>query len=363
MATSKGSKWGSKLKKSVKGWEESRQEYDQMFGGSDIPEDVYIMQLSSCKLGESDAHTYIRREHVIMEGEHKGVKIGDNMMLTTSKGPLFVRRWLKMLGVEPPKKVEFLEDTLVQLQDEAPIIKGRVSHSTSGEAEYTNVKVISVMGENEDDSEEEVELDDMNLKELRAFVKENDLEIEKYLKLSEDDLREAIENEMGSDEESEEEESEEEESEVDSDADDSGDEDADVIDFEEMDKDDLLEFIKDNEIDPADLGFKNKVKMKKASEDDLREAVQKHVSESEEESEEESDDDELLESAKLFCGTWDIDLEDESDLDDAKKAISECEFPEDELDADEIETLNKLGLQKTIKASKKKKAKAKGKKK
>ena len=54
MKDQKGSKWGGKLKSMQSGWKQSSTQYDSMFGASDIPEDVYVLKLQECKLGESE---------------------------------------------------------------------------------------------------------------------------------------------------------------------------------------------------------------------------------------------------------------------------------------------------------------------
>ena len=354
MAKEKGSKWGGKLKGMQSGWKQSSAQYDSMFGASDIPEDVYVMRLQDCKLGESDGGgVYVKREHVIVEGEHKGIVVGDVMMLSTETGPVFVRRWLAMMEVEVPDDIAELEDLFNELKEAAPVVKARVSHSVNNDGrQFTNVRIISVLGDDEAGEEEEegeeIDLDAMTLKELRAFVKENELEIEKYLKLSEDKLRSAIEEAMSeeeSEEGAEEEGAEEEEEEEGADADD--------IDFDVMEKDDIMAFIEENEISFKDLGYANKLKLKKASIEELRTKLQELVGEGEEEEgaeeeEEGSGDDEAMEMAKLFCGTWGVDLAKDADLDDMKAAIGKCKFPVAELDEDEITLLGELGLEDAI---------------
>lgn len=355
MPISKGSKWGSKLKKVQSGWSESEEQYESMFGASDLPEDTYILKLQDCGLGESDAgNLYVKREHVILEGEHKGVVVPDRLMLSTENGPVFCRRWLTMMGASIPKKVEGLEKVLVELKEEAPIVKARVSHS----GDYTNVRVVSVIGDDEDEGEGEgVDLDEMTLKELRALVKDEDLEIKGYMKMSEDELREAIAaTEDGGDGNDEGGEEEEEEGEPDAgeegatgnDEEEEGE--GEEIDLDEMSKEDMLEFIEENEISHTDLGYPKVTRMKRAKEELLRKKLQAFIDAQSEEEEGEGGEgnDELLEQAKIFCGTWEVDIEDDSDLEDIKEAFGECEFPESELDEDEVSMLTALGCESCI---------------
>jgi len=341
----------------------SEQQYKEMFGASDIPEGVYVAKLQDCELTESNSGKLrIKREHVIMEGEHKGVPVRDGLNLENEYGPVFCRRWLNMIGADVPENPEELETLLAEIKEAAPVCKIRVRHS----GDYTNVDVISVVGDEEVGEEgsgeegegDEIDLDSMDKDELRALVKENDLEIDGWRKMDEDTLREAIreaisgdEEEEGSEEEGEEEGEEEEEE-------------GDGVDLDSLDKDGLLALIKENEIDPKDLGFKNALLMKKASEDKLREALQTALSEGEgEEGEGEGEasgeDDELLEQAKVFCGTWDVDVAEDADLDDLKAAIAECQFPEKELDEDETKLLEALELTECIQKAKPKASKPK----
>jgi len=356
MKDQKGSKWGGKLKSMQSGWKQSSSQYDSMFGASDIPEDVYVLKLQECKLGESDGGgIYVRREHVVLEGDHKGVVIGDVLMLSTETGPVYVRRWLKMLEIEIPENLEDLEELLAELKDAAPVVKARVTQSSSNDGrQFTNVRILSVLGDDGEELEEEgagaeLDLDGMTLKELRTFVKENELEIEKYLKLGEEDLRAAITELISEDTEGEEGEEAKAEGEAEGEADE--------IDFDSMEAADLAAFIEENEISCKDLGYVNKLKMKKASVKELRAKLQELVSGVEEGEKTEPEgaeggDDEAMEMAKLFCGTWDVNLGKDADLDDIKKAISACKFPEAELDKDEVTLLTELGLESTIEKAK-----------
>lgn len=350
------SKWGAKLRKMKSGWQGSEQAYKEMFGASDIPEDVYVMKLQEAALDETNAGKLrIKREHVIIEGEHKGVVIRDGMNLETDMGPVFARRWLAMLEVEIPDDPEELEELLSEVKDAAPVVKGRVRHS----GDFTNVDIISVVGDDDgvgesgEEEEQDIDLDSMDKAELRALVKDNDLEIDGWRKMDENTLRDAIAEVISGDEG--------EEGEGESEEGAEGEEGGDDVDLDDLDKDGLLALIEENDIDPKDLGFKNKLMMKKAKEDKIRKALQEALG-GEEEGEEESgseDDDELLEQAKVFCGTWDVEIAEDADLDDCKAAIAECKFPEKELDDDEKELLEALELGETIQKPAAKKSVAK----
>jgi len=344
MAKTKGSKWGAKLKSMSAGWKESEDRYNEIFGGRDIPDDTYLVKLQDIFLDELGEHTIIKREHVVIEGEHKGIVLRDNLFLSNDTGCAFARRYLKMVGVDVPEKIEDLEDTLVNLKELAPICKVRVKTDAKG---YKNVDVVSVVDDDDDDDDsttQDVDLETMDKTDLRVFVKDNDIEIENYRKMDEDTLRKAIAEAIGNT----------------GDGKDNDDDSGSVaVDFDEMDLDEMKEFVEENDIDPVDdLGFKNAIKYKKVSEDDLREALETYVK-SMNNSNSSEEDDELLEEAKVFCGSWDIDIDDGADLDDIKSAIekrgTKKPFPQKELDEDEILVLGKFGFSNLIKA----KAKAK----
>lgn len=333
------SKWEAKLRKMKSGWANSKQSYKEMFGASDIPEDVYVAKLQDTELTESNAGKLrIKREHVILEGDHKGVVVRDGLNLENEYGPVFCRRWFALLGVDIPEEPEELEEVLGEVKDAAPVCKIRVRHS----GDFTNVDVISVVDEDGGSGEggegEDVDLDSLDKTELRALVKENDLDIADWRKMDEDTLRDTIRGVLS-----------EEDVESESEGEGEGEEDAEGIDLDALDKAGLLEVIIDNEIDPKDLGFKNKSLMKKATEDKLRSALTEYMGAEgegkEDESEGKSDvDDELLEQAKVFCGTWDVEVAEDADLDGIKTAMAECKFPEKELDEDEIVLLGALEL-------------------
>lgn len=341
------SKWGARLSKMKSGWASSEQQYKEMFGASDLPEDTYVAKLQDCELSESNAgNLRVKREHVIVEGDHKGVVVRDGLNLENEYGPVFCRRWLAMLGVDVPENPEELETLLAEVKEAAPVCKIRVRHS----GDFTNVDVISVLGEDGEELSggeaeggeeggEEIDLDGMDKNELRALVKENDLEIDGWRKMDEDTLREAIREQIGGEEGSEEGAEGEEEG----------------IDLDALDKDGLLALIKENEIDAKDLGFKNPLLMKKATEEKLREAITAYMAEAEggeESGEGAGADDELLEQAKVFCGTWDVEIAEDADLDDIKAAIAECQFPEKEIDEDEKALLTALELTECIQVAK-----------
>src|SRR4030042_1356145 len=332
------SKWGARLRKASDTWKNSEEAYKSAFGSEKLPEDVYVAKLQDCLITEQgkDNKLVVKREHVITEGEFKGTVVRDSFQLENEWGPVFLRRWLNMLGVEVPENPEELEELIPQVKEAAPEVKIRVKRNDQG---FVNVDVITFVGEDDgsesgeaggEESGDEVDLDALDKEGLRQLVKDNDLQIDGYRKLSEDDLRAAIIEAIGGGGEESGEATGEEEG----------------VDLDALDKAGLLALINDNGIEPSDLGFKNKLLLGKATDKDLRKAIEKYMTENAGEGGEEGSDadDELLEQAKVFCGAWDVKVSEDADINDIKEAIGACEFPEKELDEDDTALLTAMEL-------------------
>lgn len=343
------SKWGARLKKAASVWKQSEEAYKEAFGAENLAEDTYVVKLRNCelKLNNKEQLTIVR-SHVILEGDFKGIPITDRFNLESDWGAVRARRWFLMLGKDAPENSEEIEELLVEINDEKAVCKGRFSRNNG----FANLDITSVIGEDYDGSEggeggegTEIDLESMDKDELRALIKENELDIDGWRKMDEDALREAIAEAISGSEEGSEGEEGEEGGESEEGSDDS-------VDLDSLDKDGLLKLIEENEIDSKDLGFKNKLLMKKATEKQLRKALEEALGGTEEGGEEGgeegSDDDELLEQAKVFCGTWGVEVAEDADLDDIKEAISGCSFPEKEVDDDEEALLKSLELESCI---------------
>lgn len=410
MATKKNSKYAERLKKMKRAWAGSKAEYEYTFGGEKVAEGVYAAQLQDLSLAESKGkrtagQLYIRREFVISEGEFEGVPVRDMMWIENEKGPVYLRRFIEMCGQEcpPEDKPEELEDVLAKMKKDAPKVKLQVVHPANFDG--LNLRVQGLDNDGSADGDIDLDdLDDMDKKELKALVKEKDLDIDGYRKMDEDDLREAVKEALGGEDEDGGDDDRDDLDEMDKkelralvkseeldidgyrkmdeddlreairlargeDEDGDGDEDegdGDAPDFDEMDEEELREFIEENEVDPSDLGFKTKAKFKKADEDDLREALKEWANQDEDsdgdENGDEDEDEDLLKEAKVFCETWEVEVDGDADLDDVKTAIrgdeeEENTYPEKELDEDEVALLEKLGLDDLIERKRKGKKK------
>ena len=143
------SKYKERLSAMKGAWESSQGAYDQIFGGMKVPAGLYQARLQSAKLTESktSGKLMIRREHLITEGQYKGMIAWDNMMLETPNGLVYVRRWIELMGYECPSVNDFeeqLEATIEAIVDEAPDVKIQVIH----DGDFVNVSVAELLGSN-----------------------------------------------------------------------------------------------------------------------------------------------------------------------------------------------------------------------
>ena len=153
-------------------------------------------------------------------------------------------------------------------------------------------------------------------------------------------------------------------------------------DFDEMDKDELLEYISENDLEASDLEFKSEDSMKKKKKDVLAAALDEYYAagevEGEDEGEGEDGDDKLLNSTKELCISQDIEVADDDDLDALKEKIGEFEYfpdtctqkqlktmegfedskPSDGLSSDDIELMEELELSELIMKPKKEEKKS-----
>jgi hypothetical protein len=118
--------------------------------------------------------------------------------------------------------------------------------------------------EDEDEDDEDVDLESMDRKELKAFIKEEDLDVKVLRTDDEDDIRAKIEEAMGEEEE------EEEEDEEDEDEEDEDEEEAEGDNYEEMSVADLRQELSDRELDSKGI---KKVLIARLRKDDASEPV------------------------------------------------------------------------------------------
>ncbi len=195
-------------------------------GAEKIPDGEYIAELTKSACGVSKkGRPQIAREHIVREGEFKGFVLSDYVGLDTERSFEFLHKWFTALGVDGPENPEDLPEFLDELLAVRPIC--RIQTKQSGD--FTNVYPIELVSEGnpaeeeeeeeekkpaqkasvkkskvvepepepepeeEDESEvDEVDFDDMTRAELKAYVKDNELDIKITPKMDDDALRDAI---------------------------------------------------------------------------------------------------------------------------------------------------------------------------
>lgn len=242
-------------------------------------------------------------------GKSKAGRLQATFEMKIAGGELSGKTFNRFAGIDTPENLEWLKGDLVKLDVEPPdditdlpaILDGLagtyVSVQVKTKGEYANYYFNGVISEDDVEEEEtdaEVDFDGMDKDELLAYMKENELEIDGYKKMTEKALRAAIVEATSAEpeEEEEEEEAEEEESET--------------PDFESMDKAELIAYLKEAEYEIE--GYKTmKEKALRTAVAEAYEAANGEEAEEEEEDGEEIDLD-AMDKAELLAFIKDQEL-------------------------------------------------------
>lgn len=194
-------------------------------GGEPIPKGVYTCDIESCVVAKPQGKDQrIEVVYVVNDGDHKGRKLFDYINLESEGAAWKLREFLETFGLVTGKKEvgEFDPSALV-----GESCNVRVVHQ-AGKGEYegkTDSRVGGTFGidedeekenlddddeadddeageddaEPDDDDEDGVELDELDRTELKKFIKEQELEIVVKKSMSDDDIRAAIAEAMGAD--------------------------------------------------------------------------------------------------------------------------------------------------------------------
>lgn len=178
-----------------------------------IPEGEYVVSVNDASIeSSSKGNDYIKFEFEVIEGSHKGAKLYHNCSLLPQS--LFnLKNVLEALGFEIPTKAFDLDlSDLLGLECEVEV--GHETYEGKKKArilEFINPEDSDVEedddGEGDEDEEEDLEaaLENLSKKELRALVKEFEVDIESgsdkediiealLEEVDEEDLEEAIED-------------------------------------------------------------------------------------------------------------------------------------------------------------------------
>lgn len=200
-------------------------------GGVTVPDSIYIAK-EGAELAESQSsgNLMITRTFTIAEGEQKGLRIWDHIVMErvvdgermlSDIGIQQARRWVEIHGIDwPEDNLGALEEIVATINDANMLckIKSKTTKSKTSDDMYTNVTVMEMYAEGSEEvagdspakepaakepaADEEAgrttdELDGMTRAELKAFITENELDIRVTIKTSDDDIRAAIREALG----------------------------------------------------------------------------------------------------------------------------------------------------------------------
>ena len=264
MAKNEG-KGAAKLAAMSKEWKKAQPKE----GFEQLPDGQYSAKILKAYIDESKSgRLQAVFELKICGGENSGKEVKKFAGLDTPENLEWLKGDLVKIDVEPPADITDLPATLDSLTGSF------ISMTVKTKGEFANYYFNGAISEDdvEEDGEDgsEVDLDSLDKDELLAYIKENDLEIEGAKKMKEKQLREAIQAAISSGDDEEEDEGE------------------DAPDFDSMDKDELVEFIKSNDLEVEGYKKMKEKELRKA----VAEAYESANSEGDESEEEEEEEDE-----------------------------------------------------------------------
>lgn len=283
--------WASLAKRAGKKFEAAKKIASE--GGSanpNVEDGRYIAQLLGFELQKSSAgRDQIKRSFKITEGESKGEKLTDYQGLDTDKGISFFMRDIKRLGYEEPESLEDCGPIVKEINEEQPMIRITVKNNgdfqnvfidkalSADEVDEGTEEGAEVAGKGKDEKEEEeveieigmtvvatVDGEEVTGKITKILESLGKVKIEdedgNVHKVSVDEISLPKEEKKSSKKEDKE------------------------TDLEDMDRDELEEFVEENDLD-IDVNSK-----KLKDDDDLREAIEEAMSEKKDKDEDEDED-------------------------------------------------------------------------
>lgn len=150
-------------------WNLSQGQYEQQFGGEQVEPGVYEARLQSSKIRVSKTSNklMIAREFLITKGEMAGRVVYDNLMMTTARNMVYVRKWIEMMGYECPQDVTEISATVDAINADAADVKINVT----SDQDYINAEVTALLGVSSGDSssEKDTEEEQYTLSDLIEF--------------------------------------------------------------------------------------------------------------------------------------------------------------------------------------------------
>lgn len=202
-------------------------------GGVRVPEDDYHMKIASVKqdISEKSGNAMLVFQFAFVDKKFaKKGTVRDNIVLG-EKSLWRLRDLLEAVGVSVPKKTVQLpikklvgKELGITLVDGEPY-RGRIKSEVGDYLSLEDFQSGGVDDDDEDDIDDDdddagdEDFDEMDRSELKAYIKENELDVSVKKSMSDDDIREAIQAAEGDD---------------DDDDDDEDDEDIDDLDLDEL---------------------------------------------------------------------------------------------------------------------------------
>ena len=224
------------LQQIQEGWSDSQAQYDQRFGGVKLPEAEYIGKLADFRLDfvkfKGSPTLIVRRKLIVLDGQYKGMSADDMMDLQNEWGLLNLRRFIDVAGYEAPKadEPEAIEAVINTIAKEKGIFKFDVRHWKQGDGinivtkamidldgegvpqdsspigssdeedektlpENTNVKTAKKevdVDKTKDVKEVKDQFTDMNRKDLKKYIKDNELGFRVTAKMKDEEVRTKI---------------------------------------------------------------------------------------------------------------------------------------------------------------------------
>jgi hypothetical protein len=172
-----------------------------------IPAGDYVAKIVSAKQKESESgNQMIVWKFKILEGKYKGKEMTGRTVLTP-KSLWVLRNLLEALGAEvPEKKTKVKYTKYIGEKIGISVEDGEYNNKPTSEVnDFLDPEMVGAedddededvddddLDDDDDDDEDEVDLDEMDRKELKEYIKENELDVKVKKSMDEDAIREAI---------------------------------------------------------------------------------------------------------------------------------------------------------------------------
>lgn len=107
-----------------------------------VPDGSYNLQLQSAKLKNSKASgkLMVERQHVVLDGEFQGEVITDFVCIETDQGPRELATWAVKMGYEAPAQAVDIEGTVTAIANDSPCYVADVKKSDGSDLRNVRIK-------------------------------------------------------------------------------------------------------------------------------------------------------------------------------------------------------------------------------